>query len=40
MADVGPGRDFDPLLPAQQHDLKGRLIAVADVLLSGFVVAM
>ena len=36
MADVGHGRDFDPLLPARQHDLKGRLIAGANVLLSGW----
>src|SRR5213593_1052330 len=36
MADVGHGRDFDPLLPARQHDLKGRLIAAANVLLSGW----
>jgi ATP-dependent DNA ligase len=33
---VGHGRDFDPLLPARQHDLKGRLIAAANVLLSGW----
>jgi len=33
---VGHGRDFDPLLPPRQHDLKGRLIAAANVLLSGW----
>jgi hypothetical protein len=36
MADVGHGRDFDPLLPAWQHDLKERFIAAANVLLSGW----